>query len=128
MGKVKWAPGGVSMHSSDDWIGVALVDAAGRAFLAETSGAKGWTLRRLPDPPPIEEETPTPRQPLTEWPGPGEEPPGLWVHDRCCGVPLPPGRFVLVPGVERPVWVCERYSEHSEEFEDGDRFIPVEDV
>ena len=126
MGKVKWAPGGVSMHSSDDWIGVALVDAAGRAFLAETSGAKGWTLRRLPDPPPIEEETPTPRQPLTEWPGPGEEPPGLWVLERSKIVGKLRGRFVLVPDSNRALWACSGYSLRSGDFEPGDRFIPVE--
>ena len=122
MNKPKWVCASVAINPGNVVYAV-MIDSDGRAFASDVRG-----VVRLPDPPPIEEETPTPRQPLTEWPGPGEEPPGLWVHDRCCGVPLPPGRFVLVPGVERPVWVCERYSEHSEEFEDGDRFIPVEDV
>lgn len=70
--------------------------------------------------------TTDPRQPLTEWPGPGECPPGLWeLQTRESEGRM--GRFIVVPDESYPVWVCALYSMHRDEFSLGDRFVPVDD-
>ena len=120
MNKPKWVCASVAINPGNVVYAV-MIDSDGRAFASDVRG-----VVRLPDPPPIEEETPTPRQPLTEWPGPGEEPPGLWVLERSKIVGKLRGRFVLVPDSNRALWACSGYSLRSGDFEPGDRFIPVE--
>ena len=52
----------------------------------------------------------------------------MWVFERKGVVGKLRGRFVLVPDSRCPVWVCSSYWLKADDAEDGDRFIPVEDV
>ena len=73
MSRPRW----VSVLTADeDALSGVLIDSEGRAFRFGTGPLKEdpWELLRIPDPPSVEAEAPAPRPPITEWPGPGEEP------------------------------------------------------